>query len=141
LLVPDVNVLLNAQFTSQAHHASALRWLEATSEGAEIVGIPNLVFSAFVRIATNPNASSTPLSTAEAFAYCDHLRQLPATTPLREGPRHWDLFRSVVLASGVAGPDVSDAYLAAFAIENNATFVTFDRGFRRFEGLKTLVLD
>jgi predicted nucleic acid-binding protein len=43
-----------------------------------------------------------------------------------------------VLESGIKGPDITDAYLAAFAIENDATFVTFDRGFTRFQGLRVL---
>jgi len=66
---------------------------------------------------------------------------MPAAASLDPGAIHWDIFRTLVLESGVSGPHVSDAYLAAFAIENNATFVTFDRGFRRFEGLKLQVLE
>lgn len=141
MLVPDANVLLNAHFTRQVHHAAALRWLEGSTLGDEEVAISNLVFSAFVRITTNSGLSSGRLSPQGAFAYCDRIRRLPATAPLEEGPRHWDIFRSLVLESGVAGPHVSDAYLAAFAIENNATFVTFDRGFHRFPGLKLHVLE
>jgi predicted nucleic acid-binding protein len=49
------------------------------------------------------------------------------------------LFREIVLASGISGPDITDAYLAAFALENDATFVTFDRGFQRFTGLRVFV--
>jgi len=32
---------------------------------------------------------------------------------------------------------VPDAYLAALAIEHGATWVTLDRAFRRFTGLRT----
>ena len=56
MLVPDVNVLLNVQFTHQAHHARALDWLRESSEGDETVGFANLVLSAFVRIVTNTGA-------------------------------------------------------------------------------------
>ena len=117
-----------------------MAWLEATTGGAEAVGIPNPVYSAFIRIATNPNLSQTPLGTSDAFAFCEQLRNAAATVVLQDGPRHWEIFEDLVLRSGVRGPHVADAYLAAFAIENNATFVTFDRGFTRFPGLKVLEL-
>ena len=115
--------------------------MEAIAEGAETVAIPDLVYSAFVRIATHGNSSPSPLSPVDAFAFCEHLQALRATVPLQEGPDHWGIFKSLVLASGISGSRTSDAYLAAFAIENDATFVTFDRGFRRFEGLKLQVLE
>jgi toxin-antitoxin system PIN domain toxin len=141
LLVPDVNVLLNVQLTTQAHHDRAVDWLRHGSEGDEEIGIANLVLSAVVRILTSTGVSPTPLAPADAFTFCDYVLKLRTTVAIQEGPRHWDIFRTLVLESGVSGPHVSDAYLAAFAIENNATFVTFDRGFRRFEGLKLQVLE
>jgi toxin-antitoxin system PIN domain toxin len=141
LLVPDVNVLLNAHFSRQVQNAAALTWWELRTQGGEAVAIPNLVFSAFVRIATNGNLSPEAVSPSDAFEFCEHLRRLPVTMALQEGPRHWEIFRSVVLESGVSGSDIADAYLAAFALENDATFVTFDRGFRRFQDMKLLVLE
>jgi predicted nucleic acid-binding protein len=44
----------------------------------------------------------------------------------------------LLVKSQVTGPLVSDATLAALAIEHGATFCTTDRDFRRFEGLKLL---
>jgi predicted nucleic acid-binding protein len=49
---------------------------------------------------------------------------------------HWDVFERLLIQTGVSGSDVSDVYLAAFAVQNDATFVTFDRGFARFPGLR-----
>ena len=54
---------------------------------------------------------------------------------------HWDIFERLLLEARVAGPAVSDAYLAAFAIQHDATFVTFDRGFARFPGLRWMKPD
>lgn len=117
-----------------------MAWLEATTGGTEAVGIPNPVYSAFIRIATNATLSQAPLSASDAFAFCEQLRNAAATVLLQDGPRHWEIFEDLVIRSGVRGPHVADAYLAAFAIENNATFVTFDREFTRFPGLKVLEL-
>lgn len=100
-----------------------------------------MILSSYIRVVTNPRLETLVRSATEAFAKCEEIRRMPAYVPLKEGPRHWDIFRELVLESGVAGPHVADAYLAAFAIENNATFVTFDRGFHRFSGLKLQVLE
>jgi predicted nucleic acid-binding protein len=63
---------------------------------------------------------------------------MPAYGRLVEGPRHWEIFQQLTEVSGIRGGSLTDAYLAAFAIENDATFVTFDRGFAKFPGLKVL---
>ncbi|WP_281015948.1 PIN domain-containing protein [Roseiarcus fermentans] len=39
-------------------------------------------------------------------------------------------------AAGAAGNLTTDAHLAALALEQNATLVSFDRDFARFEGLR-----
>ncbi|MBK6562959.1 PIN domain-containing protein [Candidatus Amarobacter glycogenicus] len=64
---------------------------------------------------------------------------MPAFEPLREGPAHWRIFQRIADSAGISGGDLTEAYLAAFAIEHDATFVTFDRGFARFPGLKVLI--
>lgn len=140
MLVPDVNVFLNAQLAHQVHHARALGWLKDSAWGMEAVAIPNVVLSGFVRVVTNSSLTTAALSAPDAFAFCDQFRDAPATFTLEEGPRHWQIFEQLVTESDVTGPHVADAYLAAFAIENNATFVTFDMGFSRFPGLKLLSL-
>jgi predicted nucleic acid-binding protein len=46
--------------------------------------------------------------------------------------------RDLVTSQRLRGSDVPDAYLASVAMEQGATMVTLDRGFRRFEGLRVL---
>jgi len=48
-----------------------------------------------------------------------------------------DLLSGLLAESGTAGNLVSDAHLAALAIENDAVLVTFDSDFGRFTGLRT----
>ncbi len=141
MLVPDVNVLLNATNEHSETHEVASSWLEMAANGTESLGVADLVLSSYVRIVTNPKLETLVRSANDAFAQCEEIRRMPAYVPLKESPTHWDIFRALVLESGVAGPHISDAYLAAFAVENNATFVTFDRGFHRFPGLKLQVLE
>jgi predicted nucleic acid-binding protein len=55
---------------------------------------------------------------------------------LRPGERHWGLFRRLAGDIDARGNDVADAYLAAYALENNATWLSADRGFARFQRLR-----
>jgi hypothetical protein len=43
----------------------------------------------------------------------------------------------LLIESGTAGNLVSDAHLAALAVEHAATIVTFDRDFGRFAGVRS----
>ena len=52
------------------------------------------------------------------------------------GARHWAIFERLCKHAGAKGNLVADAYLAALAIERGCEWVTTDRDFSRFEGLK-----
>jgi predicted nucleic acid-binding protein len=54
---------------------------------------------------------------------------------LRAGERHWTHVRSLANDIDERGPDVADAYLAAYAVDNT-TFISADRGFARFSRLR-----
>jgi toxin-antitoxin system PIN domain toxin len=141
MLVPDLNVVINAETRSSGNHERARSWFDAVGNGAETVAIPEMVLLGFVRITTGEGVKENRIDQRRAFEVCDSLRRMPAFGPISEGPRHWSIFREIVFSSGVSGKDITDAYLAAFAIENDATFVTFDRGFRRFPGVRLEVLE
>lgn len=141
MLVPDVNVLVYAHFRESPSHEAARNWVDAVMFGDELVATPDVVLTGFIRIATNPTLFATPPSMAEAFSVALRLHVPPNGIPVHPGPKHWEIFERLVVEGGLTSKDVSDAYLAAFAIENDATFVTFDRGFRRFPGLRLEVLE
>ena len=141
MLVPDVNVFVNAVIEPSIHHRPSAEWLRRVGTGRESVAISDFVMSSVVRVTTGVRMEKSRRTAAEAFAFCEADYKMPTAARIAEGPRHWSLFREIVLASGISGPDVTDAYLAAFALENDATFVTFDRGFRRFPGLRVFVLE
>ncbi len=64
------------------------------------------------------------------------MRESPSTRIIAPGTRHWEIFADLVRSSHATANLVPDAYLAALAIENGATFVTRNRGFARFPGLR-----
>jgi hypothetical protein len=52
------------------------------------------------------------------------------------GSRHWTLFLDLCRKAGAKGNLVSDAYHAALAIESGCEWITTDRDFARFPGLR-----
>ena len=140
MLVPDVNVLLYGHFEESPSHAVARSWIDGAMFGEELIGTPDVVLTGFIRIATNASLFAAPPSISEAVAIATRFHVPPNGLQLHPGPGHWEIFEGLVTIDRLTSRDVSDAYIAAFAIENDATFVTFDRGFRRFPGLKVNVL-
>jgi len=99
-------------------------------------GIAELVLSGFLRIVTHPRVFTQPTPPAQAIAFCETLRSQPNATVLSPGPRHWQIFTGLCAESGARGNLVPDAYLAALAIETGSEWITTDRDYRRFRGLR-----
>jgi toxin-antitoxin system PIN domain toxin len=72
----------------------------------------------------------------EAWASVDRLLAAPAARLLVPGERHWGHFRRLASRVEARGPDLPDAYVAAYAVENGATWLSADRGFARFPELR-----
>ncbi|MBO0839737.1 MAG: type II toxin-antitoxin system VapC family toxin [Sciscionella sp.] len=136
MLVPDVNVLLYAFRMDSERHEEYRDWLAAKLTGAEPFGLSELVLSGVVRIATNPRAFPRPSKPEVAMRFCEDILRARAVIPLRPGARHWAIFAELCKTVGAKGNLIPDAYHAALAIENGATWVTTDRGFARFPNLR-----
>ena len=76
----------------------------------------------------------SPLSSALAFV--DALLNQPNAVVLRPGARHWAIFSSLCRAAEARGNLVADAYHAALAIEHGCEWITTDRDYARFTGLR-----
>lgn len=138
MILVDANVLLYAFEPAAEQSAAARRWLEETLSGSEPVGLSWTVVLAFLRIGTSPRVFREPLSMKEAIAAVSGWLERPVVALIEPGKRYWETLSSLLLAAQIKGSDVSDAYLAALAIENGATLATTDRGFARFPELRTL---
>lgn len=136
MILCDVNVLLYAHKEGTARHAEYRAWLEDALNGEEAFGVSDLVLSGVLRIATHPRIFDQPSSWAEAREFAEAVRTAPAAVPVRPGRRHWQIFTRLGDRAGVSGNLVPDAYLAALAIESSALWITTDRGFARYEGLR-----
>ena len=136
MLCPDVNILLYAFRRDSTDHSRYAKWLQLTMTGHEPVGVSELVLSGVVRLATNHRVYRQPSSTAEVLDFCRALRSAPAAVPLRPGGKHWEIFSRLCQAVSATANDVPDAYHAALAVENGATWITNDRGYARFPDLQ-----
>lgn len=135
-MLPDVNVLIYAYREDAADHGAYRAWVENMVNGDEAYGISELVLSGFVRVVTHAKVFKKPSPLADALAFADQLRELPHSVRVEPGARHWDLFRGLCAEVGARGNLVPDAYLAAMAIESGCEWITTDRDFSRFGGLR-----
>ena len=134
----DANILLYAYDSDSAHHAICRSWLEAAFNSEEIVALPWQTLLAFVRISTNSRATKKPLQSAEACKIVSTLLHQANVSVIGAGERFWELLQDQIREAQVTGPLVTDAALAALALEHGATLCSVDRDFRRFRGLKLI---
>jgi toxin-antitoxin system PIN domain toxin len=138
VILVDANLLLYAYHPRAAQHDAARRWLEETLSGSDPVAFSWPTILAFLRIGTNHHVFERPLDMKEACAIVSSWLTLPTVTVLSPGEEHWKILERVLTSAQIAGPLVSDAALAALAMEHGATLATTDRDFARFGGLRTI---
>lgn len=136
MLLFDVNVLVYAHREDADNHAAYREWLEGVINADAAYAVFELVLSGFIRVVTHPKVFVKPSSLGDALVFAEQLRDQPNCVVLQPGPRHWDIFRRLCMDSGVKGNLVPDAYLAALAIESGSEWITTDRDFSRFKGLR-----
>jgi uncharacterized protein len=136
MILPDVNVLIYSFRQDLPQHEFCRRWLTSVISGDARFGLSPLVLSSVVRITTNARAFRTPSTIDEAFGFCEDLRGQPHCQIVEPGERHWDIFRRLCTETDTRGPSVTDAWFAALAIEWGCEWVTLDRDYARFPGLK-----
>jgi toxin-antitoxin system PIN domain toxin len=136
LILLDANVLIYAFRQDTAHHAEYRAWFEEALSKVAVVGISELVLSSVVRITTHPKIFVKPSTLDEVFRFIDYIRSCPNVVNVIPGRAHWSVFQRLCRAVQAKGNLVTDAYLAALAIEKGAELFTSDRDFSRFPGLK-----
>jgi uncharacterized protein len=134
--LPDLNLLLYALDTEAQAHERARVWLEEALSGTEDVGFAWTVLLGFARISTNPRIYEKPLSIEEAFDAIDGWLAQPVATVVEPTSRHAAVLRDLLEPLGVGGNLVSDAHLAALAIEHGAELCSRDNDFARFDGVR-----
>jgi toxin-antitoxin system PIN domain toxin len=136
MILPDVNVLLYTLRTDVPQHGLCRAWLRDVIHGDAPFGLSPLALCAVVRIATDHRIYVTPSSLEEALGFCDDLLGQPHCQVVEPGERHWRIFQKLSLDTDTRGRRVTDTWYAALAIEHGCEWITFDRDYARFPGLK-----
>lgn len=136
MLLVDVNVLVYAHRADTARHERYHDWLRDIVSGDAAYGMSDLVLSGFLRVVTHPRVFRNPTPLDAALAFVAEVRDRPNCVPVSPGLRHWDIFTHLCQAAGARGNLIVDAYLAALAIEAGAEWITTDRDYARFAGLR-----
>ena len=132
----DVNVLVNAFRPEAPEHAPYRAWLEELIAGERRYAMSELILSSVVRILTNRRIFEQPETIETALAFTEFLKARPLCVLIAPGARHWQIFSRLCLEGNVTGGRVSDVYLAALAIEHGCEWITADKHFAQFPGLR-----
>ncbi|MFT3872258.1 MAG: PIN domain-containing protein [Nocardioides sp.] len=137
-MIVDANVLLYAVDDQSPFHESARTWMDSALNGVERVGLPWASLMAFQRIITHPRATATPLTAKDAWGYVtDWLDAERAWIP-SPGARHREILGRLLVSDDLRGNLVTDAHLAALALEHGTGICSFDSDFARFPDLRWL---
>jgi uncharacterized protein len=136
MILPDVNVLIYSFRLDVPQHAVCRPWLEEVVEGDTRFAVSPMVLSAVIRITTDSRIFRPPSSLDETFRFCDNLLSQPHCQVVEPEDRHWEIFHRLCVEAETRGPGITDAWFAALAIEWGCEWITMDRDFARFPGLR-----
>jgi uncharacterized protein len=139
LILPDVNVLLHAVNSGAPQHPVAYAALrDAYAKGPVAMAWPALL--GFLRLSTRAAILPRPLAIEQALEVVQRWLEHPSTVLVHPTAQHAALLARLLIGDGQGGPVVSDAHLAALAIEHRAAVLSFDCDFERFAGLRLIRL-
>jgi hypothetical protein len=136
MIVPDINLLLYACDSSSPFHARAAKWWQECLCGTEPVGLAPVVIFGFIRLSTNRSVFLKPMTGVEAAGHARSWLNQPPAQMLVPGPQHFEQVISLLQGAGAMANLVTDAQIAALAIEHDAVVHTADADFVRFPGLR-----
>lgn len=136
MILVDANLLLYAANRFAPEHERAQHWLDAHLNGSAAIGLPWSSLLAFVRIVTNPMVMRHPVSPAQAWGQVEAWLECEPCWIPRPGDQHRHILADFMKAAWMSSRLVTDAHLAALAIEHGLTLATTDSDFARFPGLK-----
>lgn len=136
MILVDANILLYAEDSlSPLHQKARVWWDEQLSQSGPIC-LCWPVLSAFIRIGTNPRVFEHPLSLEQALARVQSWMEQPCTRVIRPTEQHWTIFQMMLKDGQAVANLVTDAHLAALAIEHGCDLASTDSDFARFPKLK-----
>lgn len=136
MILVDANILLYAEDALSAFHQQARKWWDDQLSGSQPVCLCWTVLSAFIRIGTNPRVFEKPLSLEQALSRIQSWLDQPCTRIIRPTEQHWTTFQQMLNHGQAVANLVTDAHIAALAIEHGCIVASADADFARFPKLK-----
>jgi uncharacterized protein len=131
-----VNILVHAHREDSERHREMKEWLETALDQPEGVAVSDLALSGCLRVITHLKVFKQPTPLPVALQFIESLRNLDNLRVIAPGEKHWAIFVGLCRKAEARGNLVPDAYLAALAVETGCEWITLDRGFARFQGLR-----
>ena len=135
-MLVDANLLLFAVDRRSRWHEQARSWMDDVLNGTQRVGLPWQSLAAFLRIVTHPRVSELPLQPDEAWGHVEAWLGAPAAWIPQPTAAHADVLGSLIRSYQLRANMVSDAQLAAVAIEHGLTIYSADTDFARFKEIR-----
>lgn len=136
MILVDANILLYAEDALSPNHEAAREWWDAQLSGSEPVALCWPVLTAFIRIGTNARLHRHPLLLSEAVDRVQSWLDQPCVSVIHPTETHWLALQRMLVSGKATGNLVSDAHLAALAVEHHCVLCSTDADFARFRGLK-----
>lgn len=136
MILPDTNLLLYATNKQSPFYKEAWKWWTYLLNGEEPVGLCAPVLFAYIRISTSPWVAGSPQTVEQAFAFIHNWMGFPSTQWLATDDLHLERVKALLLEAGTGGNLVTDAQIAAYALQYDATVHTADADFGRFHQVR-----
>ena len=136
MILVDANLLLYAEDALSQQHETARTWWDAQLSGASPVCLSWGVLCAFIRISTNSRVYDRPLNLDQATSRVQSWLDQPCVRLVHPTERHWTVLQELLKEGQALGNLVTDAHLAALAVQHGCTLMSTDGDFARFPKLK-----
>jgi toxin-antitoxin system PIN domain toxin len=135
-VIVDANVLLYARNADDPRHEPARAWLTRALNGETRVGLAWQSLTAFLRIATHARVFSAPSTPDQVWQQGEEWLAAPRAWVPGPTPQYATVLGRLVTTRQVQGSLVTDAQLAALAIDHGVALVSTDADFARFDEVR-----
>lgn len=135
MILIDANILIYST-TECPQQRQAAAWLDGRLNDTVRVGLPWPSLLGFLRIVTNRRLYENPWPVREAWRQIEEWLDCPSVWVPAPTERHASVMSRMLRAAEDGGNLITDAHLAALAVEHGLTLCSTDGDFGRFPGLK-----
>jgi toxin-antitoxin system PIN domain toxin len=136
MILVDANILLYSEDELSAQHEAARGWWDEQLSGSSPVCLCWTVLGAFIRIASSARVFENPLTVTQCINRVQSWLDQPCVRLIQPTERHWPVFQKMLADGQAVGNLVTDAHLAALAVQHGCVMMSTDADFARFPLVK-----